>query len=66
MTPEQFTYWLQGYVELVGTHPTPEQWQSIKDHLQTVFTKVTPVVQPPYIIPTEQQFPNPLKNGPMC
>lgn len=47
MTPEQFTYWLQGFVE-VDNAMTPnkdlpvEQWQVIKDHLKTVFHKVTP------------------------
>lgn len=39
MTPEQFAYWLQGFVELHGTEPTAEQWQQIKDHLQTVSAK---------------------------
>lgn len=42
MTPEQFTYWMQGFVELNGAAPTPEQWECIKDHLKTVFHKVTP------------------------
>lgn len=43
MTPEQFAYWLQGFAELTeGTPPTPEQWKSINDHLQTVFVKITP------------------------
>ena len=51
MTPEQFTYWLQGFVELNGTVPTTEQWQSIKEHLTTVFHKVTPpVALPSYTI----------------
>lgn len=45
MTSEQFAYWLQGFVELNGSEPTPEQWQSIKDHLKTVFVKVTPEVK---------------------
>lgn len=44
MTPEQFAYWFQGFVELNGSEPTPEQWQSIKDHLKTVFVKVTPEI----------------------
>lgn len=44
MTPEQFAYWLQGFVELHGSEPTTEQWQQIKYHLQTVFVKVTPTV----------------------
>ena len=45
MTPEQFVYWLQGFVEIrekqeVGL--TEREWDIIKDHLQTVFHKVTP------------------------
>lgn len=53
MNAEQFAYWLQGFVELNGHAPTPEQWQSIKDHLQLVFKKVTPQVGafPPSPIP---------------
>ncbi|WP_370601179.1 hypothetical protein [Pseudomonas nitroreducens] len=46
MNSEQFAYWLQGFVELNGSEPTKEQWQSIKDHLKTVFMKVTPDVRP--------------------
>jgi len=43
MTPESFSLWLQGYVELTnGAYPTQAQWQSICDHLKLVFTKVTP------------------------
>ncbi len=50
MTPEQFTYWLQGYMEI--HHPsckspteialTEQQVQIIRDHLKTVFDKKTP------------------------
>ncbi len=42
MTPEQFAYWLQGFCELNQQPPTPEQWESIKSHLKTVFNKITP------------------------
>jgi len=42
MNAEQFAYWLQGYAELSECPPTAEQWQSIRDHLATVFKKVTP------------------------
>ena len=44
MTPEQFAYWLQGCAELnpAMDAPSPEQWKAIKDHLATVFVKVTP------------------------
>lgn len=45
MTPENFCYFLQGFVELNGNPPTPEQWQSIKEHLQLVMNKVTPPVR---------------------
>lgn len=47
MTAEQFAYWLQGFHELNGGNPpTYEQWKSIGEHLQAVFKKVTPAVQP--------------------
>lgn len=49
MTPEQFCYWLQGYLEITTAderpqHPglTENQRRMISDHLDTVFTKVTP------------------------
>ena len=49
MTPEQFAYWLQGFTELSPDmeRPSAAQWQAIKDHLQTVFVKVTPPVGRP-------------------
>ncbi|MBN7822183.1 hypothetical protein [Bowmanella yangjiangensis] len=59
MTPEQFAYWLQGFVELQGSEPTAEQWQQIKDHLQTVFVKVTPQ----RIAPTPVVQPTPVDDG---
>lgn len=56
MTPEQFAYWLQGFVELgQGTMPTEAQWKSIQDHLQTVFKKVTPPISD-YKVPTLQDM----------
>lgn len=43
MTPESFTYWLQGFVELSDTDTISEkQWLVIKDHLKLVFDKKTP------------------------
>jgi hypothetical protein len=43
MTPEQFCYWLQGRAELQPDNPpSAEEWQSIREHLAAVFTKVTP------------------------
>ena len=56
MTPENFCFWLNGYVELDGRLPTLEQWRSIKEHLNLVFDKVTPDVEykepTPYILET--------------
>ncbi len=48
MTPENFTYWLQGFVELDGDRPTEFQWQEIKNHLALVFNKVVPKVNQRY------------------
>lgn len=42
MTPEQFCYWLNGFGELTTEAPTAEQWKAIKEHLETVFKKITP------------------------
>jgi hypothetical protein len=47
MTPEQFAYWLNGFAELSPMPPSQEQWQSIREHLATVFKKVTPPVAGP-------------------
>lgn len=52
MTAEQFAYWMQGFAELNTEPPTAEQWQSIREHLATVFVKVTPSVQSVKIAPT--------------
>lgn len=45
MTPENFCYWLRGYIELSGpgTNLSPEQIKIINDHLSLVMQKVTPV-----------------------
>jgi hypothetical protein len=49
MTPEQFAYWLQGWTEMEPNEvPSPAQWAMIKAHLKTVFTKVTPNLNPPF------------------
>jgi hypothetical protein len=53
MSPENFAYWCQGFVELTGgAHPTPEQWKMIKEHLGLVFTKVTPPLTTPKVEPS--------------
>lgn len=43
MTPEQFAYWFKGFAETSAERPTDAQWAIIRDHLNTVFVKVTPV-----------------------
>jgi hypothetical protein len=45
MDASQFALWLQGFAELNTEPPTKEQWQSIREHLQLVFAKVTPEVK---------------------
>lgn len=48
MTPEQFCYWLQGFMEVglpQGQTISKEQAEAIKAHLATVFVKVTPAFQ---------------------
>ena len=43
MTPENFCYWLQGYIELENPGKiSAEKTQVIKDHLNLVFKKETP------------------------
>lgn len=61
MTPEQFTYWLQGFVEIRETEKvglTEKEWNIITDHLKTVFHKVTPNYTQPAPIPSLPNFPN--------
>jgi len=43
MTPENFAYWLKGLLEVGNpTSLDEKQLKIIKDHLDLVFTKVTP------------------------
>ena len=43
MTSTDFVYWLNGYFEISGANSLDEkQVKIIKDHLNLVFTKVTP------------------------
>lgn len=43
MSPEQFCYWLQGFVEMnPNAMLTGTQWQIVKDHLKLVMDKQTP------------------------
>lgn len=60
MTPEQFCYWFQGFAELNPEPPTKEQWQAMREHVETVFKKVTPPLQPTKIpVPKEEVKPLP-------
>lgn len=43
MTPEQFVYWLQGFLEVQDPKTLDErQTQILKDHMALVLTKETP------------------------
>lgn len=49
MTPQDFTYWLQGFIELQNPEKiNKQQTQMIKDHLGLVFTKVTDTTEHPH------------------
>lgn len=66
MTPEQFTYWLQGFVEIRETEKvglTEREWDIIKDHLKTVFNKVTPYRPHPSDITNVPGKINPFDTG---
>ncbi|WOZ57520.1 hypothetical protein [Pseudomonas phage vB_PseuGesM_254] len=42
MNSDQFTYWLQGFIEMnPNAMITHTQWETLKDHLKTVFHKET-------------------------
>lgn len=41
MSPEHFCVWLSGFCELFNEIPDQKQWNSIKEHLDLVFTKIT-------------------------
>ena len=56
MTPEQFAYWLQGFMEMADPKElNTTQTQQIKDHLKLVFDKKTPEISLP-IIQREEPF----------
>jgi hypothetical protein len=46
MSPEQFTFWLQGFFELTDSNKlSANQVKMIKEHLGLVFSKVTPPLE---------------------
>lgn len=48
MSPENFCYWLQGWFELSNANDiTIRQTEIIKDHLNLVFGKKTPIRKEP-------------------
>ena len=60
MTPEQFTYWIQGFIEINDPKTIGEkETQIIKDHLATVFNKVTPNYKPNDTGIWEAPYPQP-------
>ena len=56
MTPENFSYWLQGFSEICGQTPSKEQWDIIKDHLNLVFNKATPNVEKKSTLPIKTGY----------
>ncbi len=47
MTPENFIYWLQGYIEIANPETMSKtEIQIIKNHLNLVLKKETPEVNP--------------------
>ena len=64
MKPENFCYWLQGFVEISNTKTLSEnEWLIVKDHLNLVFNKQTPYHLDPSEIPkTKYNLLNPLTN----
>ncbi len=69
MTPEQFTFWLQGFLEIENPlELNATQTQIIKDHIALVFNKETPERQkaprikesPPVIIINQDTEPEKL------
>ena len=67
MTPEQFVYWLQGFNEIRDKNAvglSEHQWEVVREHLQTVFHKVTPD-RTPFTIPDTfpQPFPSSMPKG---
>lgn len=74
MTPEQFVYWLQGFMEVANPSTLTEtQTQQIKDHLNLVFDKQTPdrtFPQEPHTLPNTPYIPrweiDPLTYRPIC
>jgi hypothetical protein len=69
MTAEQFTYWLQGFMEIANPAQLGEkEIQIIKDHLALVFDKQTPQREPfpfgtPQVVPYTPSYTPPYEPG---
>lgn len=61
MSPQDFCFWFQGFVELTGgqTRPSETQWEAIKQHLSLVFDKQTMTMEQ-----IEKLLETPVKLGP--
>jgi hypothetical protein len=73
MTPEQFVYWLQGFLEVSGASEMNEQQlRIVRDHLELVLSKRTPAyvqhAQPAPIAKWEtvSGFQGTYPTGPKC
>jgi len=73
MTPEQFVYWLQGFLEVSGASEMNEQQlRIVRDHLELVLSKRTPAyVQHTQPVPapkweTVSGFQGTYPTGPKC
>jgi rubredoxin len=61
LTPENFCYWLQGFMELgAPSGLSSVQVEAIRDHLNLVFNKVTPdcAATPITLAPSAATYPN--------
>lgn len=56
MNPENFTFWLKGYMEQIGDAPTPEQWEKIKTQMHIALHPPVNNIQP-YMAPQQWQTP---------
>lgn len=68
MTPEQFCYWLQGAFETMDEGRGLSSFDhTIRDHLQTVFKKVTPEwPNNPHNVPNELRLDEPNTHKIIC
>ena len=73
MSPENFVYWLQGFLEISGAPDMSEQQlRIVRDHLELVLSKETPVyTQPTPSAPvpkweTTSGFVSAYPTGPKC